>query len=189
LPRDATFQRDGQTVAIQYIAEHYYIPVLMAESARVDYIQHIIKVPSEVKFVDDLQSYVRRRDNLFGEFDWWLFSKLDESLDEIALPYYDAQTNRMRNFKPDFIFWLQKEEDYYIVFIDPKGTEHTAYQRKIAGYRRLFENEHGVKTIDHDGMKVRVYAFLRCDDVNVLEDEYRKYWFDDIEHVLTKLLE
>jgi len=188
LRRDVEFEHDGQTVAIRYIAEHYYVPVLVAESARVDYIKHIIKVPSEVAFVNGLQRYLRQRDHLFHEFDWWLFSKLDESLDEIALPYYDAQANRMRSFKPDFIFWLQRGSDYSIVFIDPKGTRHTDYEYKIDGYRYLFENGNGVRTVEHDGLNVKVYVFLHCDDVNALSEGYRPYWFDSMGIVLQRVL-
>lgn len=189
LSRDATFEHDGQIIAMQYISEHYYIPVIMARSARVDYIQHIIKVPSEVRFVEGLHAYLRRKDNRFSEFDWWLFSKVDESLDEIGLPYYDAQTNRMRTFKPDFIFWMQKGNDYSVVFIDPKGTQHTDYEHKIDGYRQLFEDKGGVRTIEHDGMNVRVYVFLQCDDANALSVGYKRYWFDRMETVLEKILE
>ena len=37
---------------------------------------------------------------------------------------------------PDFIFWLQEGERYFIVFVDPKGTEHRDPDRKIEGYLR-----------------------------------------------------
>ncbi len=46
-----------------------------------------------------------------------MFSKIDETLDEVYIP--------------DFIFWLKKDNNYFIVFIDPKSTEFTKYQNKI----------------------------------------------------------
>lgn len=114
-----------------------------------------------------------------------MFSKLDESLDDVYLPYYDGSSNKVREFKPDFIFWLQKGDDYFIVFIDPKGTEHTDYQRKIDGYSAIFEKADMIKTlIVHHGRKVRVYVFLHTENVDVLPRRYRQYWFDDVGKVL-----
>jgi hypothetical protein len=185
-----TYTHNGQTIKIEHIAQHYYLPTLLAESERADYIQHIIKVRSEVDFVNYLNSYVQEPGNLFEEFNWWLFSKLDEHLDDVSLPYYDPETNRMRQFNPDFVFWLQREGDYYIVFIDPKGTAYTAYQHKIAGYRALFEDDHGTVTFEHDRLNVKVFAFLRADDANVVSTpEDRRYWFDGMETVLDQVLE
>ncbi len=171
-----------------YIAQHYYIPTILADSDRVDYIKHIIQVESEVDFVNALNDYVRGDGNLFDQFDWWLFSKLDEHLDEIALPYYDPSANRIRDFKPDFIFWLQKGADYYIVFIDPKGTTYADYQHKVDGYRRLFEDGDGCKLIGHEGLNVRVFTFLHTEDKRQVGAEYRPYWFDRMEQVLERLL-
>jgi len=184
----AYFEHDGQRIRIEYIAQHYYVPTILSESERVDYIRHIIKVPSEVRFVNHLNQYARQQNSLFRQFDWWLFSKLDEHLDQVALPYYDPEVNRIRDFKPDFIFWLQKGADYYIVFIDPKSTKHTDYQHKIDGYRYLFEDQDGVKPIEHDGLTVRVFTFLRTDDRNALSQGYIRFWFDDMHTLLTQLI-
>jgi len=184
----AYFEHDGQRIRIEYIAQHYYVPTILSESQRVDYIRHIIKVPSEVRFVNHLNQYARQQNSLFRQFDWWLFSKLDEHLDQVALPYYDPEVNRIRDFKPDFIFWLQKGADYYIVFIDPKSTKHTDYQHKIDGYRYLFEDQDGVKPIEHDGLTVRVFTFLRTDDRNALSQGYIRFWFDDMHTLLTQLI-
>jgi len=35
-----------------------------------------------------------------------LFSKLDESLDEVYIPYYNPNMNKISRFYPDFIFWF-----------------------------------------------------------------------------------
>ena len=184
-----TYTHAGQTIKIEYIAQHYYLPTILAESERADYIQHIIKVPSEVAFINQLNRYVQQKANLFGEFDWWLFSKLDEHLDEVALPYYDPRANRMRVFKPDFIFWLQKGMDYHIVFVDPKGTVHTDYMYKIDGYCQLFEDGNGQpKIIPHNGLNVRVHTFFHTDDVNELSSQARAHWFDTLTALLQSLL-
>ncbi len=190
LPSEVTYTHNGQTIKIEHIAQHYYIPTILAKSKRVDYIQHIIQTPSEVEFINDLNVYARKHHNRLKHFDWWLFSKLDEHLDAVALPYYDPQANRMRAFKPDFIFWLQKGADYSIVFIDPKGTAHADYQYKIDGYRRLFEDHNGdPKVICHDGLNVRVFVFMRTADANLVSDLYRPYWLDDVKSLMDRLLE
>jgi len=185
-----TFEHEGRKVNIKYVANHYYIPIILSETEKVDYIKHIIKTPSEVKFINDLEAYLHDN-NQFKEFDWWLFSKLDETLDEVYIPYYDPNANRIRHFMPDFVFWLQKEDDYYIIFIDPKGTSHTDYMHKVDGYKTIFEEDHsGSRVLRHDMLRVRVFAFLYTDDVNKLPLEgYREYWFDSIGKALTNILD
>jgi hypothetical protein len=184
------FESDGQRIKIEYIAEHYYIPTILAQSQRVDYIKHIVRVKSEVGFINHLNDYAQKPDNLLNtEFDWWIFSKLDEHLDEIGLPYYDPVPNRIRSFKPDFIFWMKRGNDYYIIFVDPKGTAYADYQHKIDGYRRLFEDENGeCRIVHHEGLNVRVFTFLHTEDKQDVGDEYRPYWFDRIEPMLKQVL-
>ncbi|MFN3763009.1 MAG: restriction endonuclease subunit R, partial [Anaerolineae bacterium] len=151
----------NQTVCIKHVAQHYYLPIAMSESARVDWLQHIISTPSEVNFVKALEQYVEQPGNRFGEFDWWLFSKLDETVDAIYLPYYDPMANRIAKFKPDFIFWLTKADDYFIVFVDPKGTEHRDADRKLEGYRMVFEEVPGQpRVIPYTSWRGRVFCFL-----------------------------
>jgi len=183
------FESSGTGILIKYVANHYYIPLLLSEEEKIDYIQHIIKTPSEVNFIKDLVSCLDGK-NSFNNFDWWLFSKLDESLDEVYMPYYNPKSNRISHFKPDFIFWLQRGRDYFIVFIDPKGIEHADYQHKIDGYRRIFEIDSGKKRVfNHDELKVKVFTFLYTDDVNQLPDNYRHYWLDNIDKSLNYLVE
>jgi len=188
--REEKVEYEGKRLRIKHIANHYYIPVILSdERKRIDYINHIIQTPSEVDFINHLERYLERVDNKFKEFDWWLFSKLDESLDEVYIPYYNPKTNRISQFKPDFIFWLQKGNDYFIIFVDPKGTAYTDYQHKIDGYRRVFEDNGGEKkVIPHEGLNVKVFSFLHTDDVGRLSEGYKDYWFDNMDQVLHHLL-
>ncbi len=55
--------------------ESGYINLSESGDEKVDYIKHIIKTPSEVRFVNDLEDYLVKSDNKFKEFDWWMFSK------------------------------------------------------------------------------------------------------------------
>jgi hypothetical protein len=42
-----------------------------------------------------------------------MFIKIDETLDEVYIPYYDYADNSLKKFKPDFIFWLKKDNNYW----------------------------------------------------------------------------
>jgi len=185
--KEEASEYQGKALKIKYISNHYYLPIILSDDERIDYIKHIIKTPSEVKFINDLEDYLERPDNKFKDFDWWFFSKLDESLDEIYIPYYNPNVNNISRFYPDFIFWFKKGGNYFIVFVDPKGTEHTSAYRKIDGYKELFEENRKEKVLSHNGLKVRIKLLLRPDDVSKASREYRQYWFDNIEGMLEML--
>jgi hypothetical protein len=51
----------------------------LSEDERIDYIRRTIIVPSEVRFINQLEGYLKEPDNLFVFFDWWAFSRADES--------------------------------------------------------------------------------------------------------------
>ena len=160
----------------------------LTESERADFIQHIIKHKSEVDFLNKLEEYIQQENISFKQFDWWFFSKIDETLDEVYIPYYNPKTNRIDKFKPDFIFWLKKENDYTILFIDPKGTEHTDGYRKIDGYSRIFEIERSRKQVckvfSFYNLNVKVKLFLKSQHGKAqILDNYRKYWFDNFNDI------
>lgn len=180
LPDTETLHANGYTLQIKHIAHHYYTPLLLSESEKIDFIRHIIRHPSEVEFVNRLENYAESKDNRFRDLDWWLFCKIDESLDTVYIPYYDPEANRIRQFKPDFVFWLQKGNEYSIVFVDPKGVKHTDFERKVDGYRAIFEDESGRPRIfSYDGLRVQVRLFLYTEDASLLSKRYRDYWVDD----------
>jgi len=186
---EETVEYGGKRLRIKHITNHYYIPLILSNDEKIDYIKHIIKTSSEIRFINDLEGYLKGN-NRFSEFDWWLFSKLDESLDEVYIPYYNPKTNGISQFKPDFVFWLQRGDDYFIAFVDPKGIEYTDYEHKIDGYRGIFEEDgNGKKILSHEGLKARVFTFLYTDDVNELSEGYREYWFDSIDAALGSMLD
>jgi hypothetical protein len=217
--KEDSFEYAGKSIKIKHIAQHYYLPVVLSEDGKsedgkADYIRHIIKTSSEAKFVEDLERYLakqeNKQENKFQQFDWWFFSKLDESLDEVYIPYYDPVTNRMARFKPDFIFWFSKGDRYWIVFVDPKGTEHTASLRKIDGYRSIFlESENKPRYLEYSAdsqtesqeangcsdngeenrrtKRVTVHLFFYGKSSDVPE-KYQDYWIGSIDGLLDKLL-
>ncbi len=183
-----TFYANHCQLDIRRIANHYYIPVLLSPHEKIDFIRTVIHVPSEFQFVQKLEDYLKIRGNRFKEFDWWLFSRVDEKSDNITIPYYYAVENRIANFKPDFIFWLKKGGRYYILFVDPKGTGRTEYEHKVDGYKALFEENGWPRIFPYQGMDVSVHVFLFTADREFLAEGYKRYWFDQIEKVLETLL-
>ncbi|HOK35029.1 MAG TPA: restriction endonuclease subunit R, partial [Candidatus Paceibacterota bacterium] len=85
--QSGNFEMKNQTIKIKYLANHYYLPVIVSETEKIDYLKHIINVDSEVKFIEQLEEYLTKPDNVFTQFDWWMFSKLDQTLDEVCIPY------------------------------------------------------------------------------------------------------
>jgi len=184
------FEMKNQKIKIKYLANHYYLPVIVSETEKIDYLNHIINVDSEVKFVEQLEEYLAKPDNVFTQFDWWFFSKIDETLDEVYIPYYNPKSNRIDNFKPDFIFWAQKGKRYLILFVDPKGTEHADGYRKIDGYSRIFEigEQKESKEFSYNGFTINTKLLLkpRRGIAEVLEN-YKRYWFDNFEDFENKI--
>jgi type III restriction enzyme len=178
------FSYQGKMVQFKRIQKHYYLPLLVSEDARLDYLRSVIQVPSEVRFLSKLEKLLEKDDHPFNGFDWWLFSRIDENYDHINIPYYYPVDNRMANFRPDFIFWMQKGDDYQIAFVDPKGTSRTEYQYKVDGFRELFEQDEEPITFEYEGLKVKVRLFLFTDDRAWTADYYRRYWLDEVEDIV-----
>ncbi|MBU4228234.1 DEAD/DEAH box helicase family protein, partial [bacterium] len=187
------YEKDRRKIKIKYVAHHYYIPLIWSETnsteEKISYISHIIKTPSEVRFIEHLENYLATEDNKFKKFDWWMFSKLDESLDEVYIPYYNPNENKISNFNPDFIFWLQKGKKYFIVFVDPKGIEHSGWADKLNGYKNLFEGK--FKEINYNGFKVGVKLFFISRDASTVRQrfpEHAQYWFSNIGKMLETII-
>jgi superfamily II DNA or RNA helicase len=178
-----------ENLELKYISYHYYLPLIVSKTEKIDYIKHIIKTESEVKFIEKLEEYLSKPNNKFKNFDWWMFSKIDESLDEVYIPYYDYEENSLKKFKPDFIFWLRKGNDYFIVFVDPKSYKFTDYENKIYWYKRIFEENDRPKEFKYKNFTCYVYCFLNTRDVDRLNSHpYKNYWFDNFDRFLENLI-
>ena len=175
-----TFTEKGKEIEIKNINNHYYLPVIISKDTKVDFINHIINVDSEREFLIALEDYIKK--NKPG-IDYWFFSKVDEELDKIYIPYYNKKYNKTSRFYPDFIFWLKKDDIYYIIFVDPKGTEYTDYEYKVDGFSRIFEEQGKTKEFNYNGLKINVLLYLYTEDRNKLSEGYKKYWYDDIEQI------
>lgn len=181
------FDYDESKIELINLAHHYYLPIILSASDKADFINHIIKVNSEKEFVHDLDTFISSDEAKVLKIDWWVFSKIDESLDRIGVPYYDAYKNKMRDYSPDFIFWLKKGSEYRIVFVDPKSTKYTDYQQKADYFSKLFEDNGFQKEFLFGDFSIKVYLFMRTDDLNVVGEGYRKYWIDDVSQIFSVL--
>ncbi|MFP6081822.1 DEAD/DEAH box helicase family protein [Helicobacter pylori] len=132
------------------LKEHYYTPLIKAKNC--DWLKHVVKVESEIDFLKELQETETMK-TLQENYDFWAFSKIDEHLDNLFIPYIDNATER--KFFPDFIFWLQKGDTQIICFIDPKGTEHTSGLRKADPYKNLFKDK-VFSSKDDPNLKIKV---------------------------------
>jgi type III restriction enzyme len=163
---------------IKFLAQHYYYPVIYSNDEKIDYINHIIKVEGEVQFIKKLEKFLENEEDYINErYDWWMFSKVDESLDRIYIPYYD--NGKIRKYNPDFIFWMKKGTDYRILFVDPKGTAQSSFINKVGGYERFFKG----KTFKHNGYTIKVDLIL-FNEVNPFTDNYYSgYWKSEIRDI------
>ncbi|BAW50981.1 type III restriction enzyme R protein [Helicobacter pylori] len=164
--QDKTFKvGDAELLKLK---EHYYTPLIKAKDC--DWLKHVVKVKSEIDFLQELQDQETTK-TLQENYDFWAFSKIDEHLDNLFIPYINDATER--RFFPDFIFWLQKGDTQIICFIDPKGTKISDYQHKADAYKLFKDKIFNPKNNPHFKIKVVLKFYGDKDDVG---DNYRDYW-------------
>ncbi|GAA6777826.1 DEAD/DEAH box helicase family protein [Helicobacter pylori] len=131
--QDKTFKVDD--AELLKLKEYYYTPLIKAKDC--DWLKHVVKVKSEIDFLQELQDQETTK-TLQANYDFWAFSKIDEHLDNLFIPYINNVAER--RFFPDFIFWLQKGDTQIICFIDPKGITYADYEHKADAYK-LFKDK------------------------------------------------
>ncbi|GAA8129392.1 hypothetical protein NP0148_08080 [Helicobacter pylori] len=162
--QNKTFEVDG--AELLKLKEHYYTPLIKAKNC--DWLKHIVKVKSEIDFLEEL---LKITETLQENYDFWAFSKIDEHLDNLFIPYIDNAAER--KFFPDFIFWLQKSGTQIICFIDPKGIKISDYQHKADAYKLFKDKVFSSKDDPNFKIKVVLKFYGDKDDV---ADGYRDYW-------------
>lgn len=152
------------------LKEHYYTPLIKAKNC--DWLKHVVKVKSESDFLEEL---LKITETLQENYDFWAFSKIDEHLDNLFIPYIDNGATE-RRFFPDFIFWLEKGGTQIICFIDPKGSKHTDYEHKADAYQLFKDKIFNPK--DDPNFKIRVVLkfYGNKDDVG---ERYRDDWIKE----------
>ncbi|GAA8316165.1 DEAD/DEAH box helicase family protein [Helicobacter pylori] len=165
--QDKTFKVDG--AELLKLKEHYYTPLIKAKDC--DWLKHVVKVKSEIDFLQELQDQETTK-TLQANYDFWAFSKIDEHLDNLFIPYIGEHATE-RKFFPDFIFWLQKGGTQIICFIDPKGIKISDYQHKADAYKLFKDKVFSSK--DDTNFKIKVVLKFYGDKDGVA-DGYRDYW-------------
>ena len=169
---NASSEESFKDLKIKKIAEHYYLPLIYSDKEKVEYIKHIIEVESEVKFIKSLEKHIKENKPDCN----WMFSKINQNLDSFHIPYFYKKENIYRKFFPDFIFWIKKDENYKIVFVDPKGTSNADYQNKVDEFEKLFLENGQAKIFTYKNFKISFELKLITSDVNSVSDKYEKYW-------------
>ncbi|MFT2643208.1 DEAD/DEAH box helicase family protein [Helicobacter pylori] len=160
------FEVDG--AELLKLKEHYYTPLIKAKDC--DWLKHVVKVKSEIDFLQELQDQETTK-TLQENYDFWAFSKIDEHLDNLFIPYINNVAER--RFFPDFIFWLQKGDTQIICFIDPKGITYADYEHKADAYKLFKDKIFNPKNNPHFKIKVVLKFYGNKDRV---ADGYRDYW-------------
>ncbi|GAA9627151.1 DEAD/DEAH box helicase family protein [Helicobacter pylori] len=168
--QDRTFKvGDAELLKLK---EHYYTPLIKAKNC--DWLKHVVKVKSEIDFLQELQDQETTK-TLQENYDFWAFSKIDEHLDNLFIPYIDNGATE-RKFFPDFIFWLQKGDTQIICFVDPKGSKHTDYEHKADAYQLFKDKIFNPKDDPHFKIKVVLKFYGNKDDVG---ERYRDDWIKE----------
>ncbi|MGN8444071.1 DEAD/DEAH box helicase family protein [Helicobacter pylori] len=165
--QDRTFKvGDAELLKLK---EHYYTPLIKAKNC--DWLKHVVKVKSESDFLEEL---LKITETLQENYDFWAFSKIDEHLDNLFIPYIDNGATE-RRFFPDFIFWLQKSGTQFICFIDPKGSKISDYEHKADAYKLFKDKIFNPKDDPHLKIKVVLKFYGDKDGVG---ERYRDLWIE-----------
>ncbi len=162
------FEVDG--AELLKLKEHYYTPLIKAKDC--DWLKHVVKVESEIDFLKELQETETMK-TLQENYDFWAFSKIDEHLDNLFIPYINNVAER--RFFPDFIFWLQKGDTQIICFIDPKGITYADYEHKADAYQLFKDKVFNPKNDPHFKIKVVLKFYGNKDKVG---ERYRDLWIE-----------
>lgn len=147
-------KEDERTLPRIYFDGSLYVPILL-QSREIDKISPAGLVESEKKFIKGLKRYLKDNKNTFEVYLLrnYPFSGVGFQL-------------KWAGFYPDFIMWIKKGQEQTIVFIDPKGLEHSKglKDEKIVfagGQEKDDEEIITIKDIQKKlGNKVRLESFI-----------------------------
>ena len=109
-------EKEDEILPRVYFDRHLYVPILL-QTKKVEKITPPGLVESEAKFVKDLREYLKSHQEEFKNYEIYLLRNFPKSGVGFQLQWH--------GFYPDFIMWLKADDKQTIVFIDPKGLEHT----------------------------------------------------------------
>lgn len=177
--------KDRDEIELDFIKEHYFIPVIKALDREVvkNLLANILNEDSEIKFVNEL----KKKSNYFEKFDWWLFSKVVQQIDNIYISFTNKNGIKQK-FYPDFVFWFKKGNKYLIAFVDPKSTEFADGYRKIDGFIKLFYENDKPKVFEKDDFKIIFDLYLFNRNFGSPE-RYQDFWIKSIDEFFNRVIE
>lgn len=187
---ESMFENGSPPLHIRHCPKHYYMPLVSAKG-QVDYFHYVIDTESEHKFISKLEE-VLQKGKTTEKWNAWMFCKIDEHSDKDIYIPYEGGDGFIHQFRPDFVFWLQRvgksgKNEYRIVFVDPKGTVHADYLKKIDGYREVYESGGKMKQFVHASAEgefdVQVKLLMYNKDIRGVPAKYKQYWANDVSKV------
>ena len=135
---DKLIKEESEELPRIYFDSHLYLPILI-QSDKIDRISPGGLVESEKEFVSGLREYLKKNSDGFSGSELYLLRNYPRS----GIGFFN-----LSGFYPDFIMWIKRGKRQNMVFIDPKGLEHT-------------------KGLDHEKIKLK-------DDIKQLEQKLDK---------------
>ena len=127
---DELFEEDGQLPPRVHFQQHLYTPLLL-DSDAADGNQIQLKFsppglnPGEVRFVRRLADYLESDSGkrLLSEHELFLLRNQAKSAG-VSFGVEVYEQGPVQTVYPDFILWLEGEENHHLVFIEPHGLTH-----------------------------------------------------------------
>ena len=137
---DRLFKKNSEELPRVYFDNHLYIPLLLQDK-KIDKISPPGLMESEQKFVMGLRQHLKNNKDKFSNVELYLLRNFPKSGVGFQLEW--------AGFYPDFIMWLKNGKKEFIVFLDPKGLEHS---KELANEKIQFagfgdKNDHEIVTI------------------------------------------
>jgi len=112
---DKLIKEESEELPRIYFDSHLYLPILI-QSDKIDRISPGGLVESEKEFVSGLREYLKKNNDGFSGSELYLLRNYPRS----GIGFFN-----LSGFYPDFIMWIKSGKKQNMVFIDPKGLEHT----------------------------------------------------------------
>ncbi|MGC8767444.1 MAG: DEAD/DEAH box helicase family protein [Brevinematia bacterium] len=113
---DELLKAEDRILPQVYFDRHLYLPILLQDE-KFEKMTPSGLVESEEKFIKGLREYLKSNQEKFKHCEVYLLRNFPKTGVGFQLHWH--------GFYPDFIMWLKDGDKQTIVFIDPKGLEHT----------------------------------------------------------------
>lgn len=108
-------KEDDKTLPRIYFDNHLYVPILL-QSKKINKISPSGLVESEKMFISGIREYLKNNKDKFSGVEIYLLRNYPKS----GVGFFN-----LSGFYPDFIMWIKTGRKQFMIFIDPKGLEHT----------------------------------------------------------------